>query len=90
MREWEKHLIEDYLNAFVNNFGPIKIAEEDLGSGYYVYYPPETEADGDWIYYAQNIYDLNGWLFGNVQCVHQILPIKKKRGILSEIDRYKV
>lgn len=60
--------ITDNLRAFTNNFGSPRIEKEDYGSGFYVFYPPESES---WIQYCYNIDYLNGWLYGVVQGIHR-------------------
>ncbi|MBQ8111396.1 MAG: hypothetical protein IJ124_14670 [Clostridia bacterium] len=82
----QKKVIADNLRAFIHNFGPVRIESADYGGGFYVFYP-ENDNSGSWVYFAENIHNLNGWLYGNVQAVHQILPRKKRAGIVAEIDK---
>ncbi len=60
----QKEIIKDNLNAFVHNFGDVRIEKEDYGKGFYVHYPPENDS---WIQFCYNIDYLNGWLYGVVQ-----------------------
>lgn len=63
----QNELIKDNLNAFINNFGEVRITKEDYGKGFYVYYPADSDS---YIQYCYDIDYLNGWLYGVVQgCV---------------------
>lgn len=61
-------LIKDNLDAFIANFGEPRIEKEDLGNGYYVYLPADSE---DYIQYCYNKDYLNGWLYGCVQAANR-------------------
>lgn len=63
----EKEIIKDNLQAFINNFGEVRIEREECGKGFYVFYP--TNRNG-WIQFCYNIDYLNGWLYGVVQGIH--------------------
>ena len=80
----QRETIADNLRAFVHNFGPVRIESADYGGGFFVHYP---ENDDSWVYFAKNIHDLNGWLYGNVQAVRQILPRKERAGIVSQHEK---
>ena len=60
----QKEIIKQNLNAFVSNFGEVRIEDADYGGGFYVFYPKESET---WIHYCHNIHYLDGWLYGVVQ-----------------------
>ena len=60
----QENLIMDNLVAFTNNFGVPRIVKADYGSGWYVYYPANSDS---YIQYCYNIDYLNGWLYGVVQ-----------------------
>lgn len=60
--------VKDNLNAFIANFGEVRIEKEDYGKGYYVYYPANAET---WIQYCYNKDYLNGWLYGCVQAANR-------------------
>lgn len=60
----QKEIIHDNLQAFVNNFGEIDIRRAEVGSGFYVYYPIDSDS---YIQYCYNIHYLDGWLYGVVQ-----------------------
>ena len=60
----QKETIKQNLNAFVSNFGEVRIEDADYGGGFYVFYPKESET---WIQYCENISYLDGWLYGVVQ-----------------------
>ena len=75
MDEREKEILKDNLNAFVTNFGEVRIEKEDFGAGYYVFSPSTSES---YAQYCYNIDYLNGWLYGCVQAAN---------GIMKKIDR---
>lgn len=56
--------IKDNLQAFTANFGAPRIERADYGSGFYVYYPANSDS---YIQYCYDINYLNGWLYGVVQ-----------------------
>jgi len=85
MTNKQRDLIAKNVHAFVSNFGPVRIESADYGGGFYVYYPAN---DDTWVYYAENIHNLNGWLYGNVQAIHQIMPRKRNAGITAEVDNW--
>ena len=62
----QKETIKDNLRAFVNNFGEPRIERDDLGKGFYVFYPADSDS---WIQYCYSIDYLDGWLYGVVQGV---------------------
>lgn len=66
MTKKQRELIADNLQAFVSNFGEIRIVKTNYGKGFYVYYPANSE-EGNWIQYCYDINYLNGWLYGCVQ-----------------------
>ena len=72
------------LEAFEANFGPIRIERGDYDSGYYIFYPADTEET--YLFFSTNIHEIKGWLYGNVQCAHRVLPLKKRLGIKTEMD----
>ncbi len=61
-RQIEK--IKDNLHAFDVNIRDYRITESDYG-GFYVYVPRDTT--GSWMYYAQSLKELDGWMMGVVQ-----------------------
>lgn len=85
MTNRQREIIADNMRAFVHNFGPVKIEKEDCGRGFMVYYPADSDT---WTYYAPNIDNLDGWLYGAVQAIHRIVPAKTKAGIIAAIDEY--
>ncbi len=62
----QKETIKDNLRAFINNFGEPRIERDDLGKGFYVFYPADSDS---WIQYCYSIDYLDGWLYGVVQGV---------------------
>lgn len=64
----QKKIISDNLNAFIANFGDVRIEQN---GGFYVYYPADGDNDS-WIQYCYNIDYLNGWLYGVVQGVNRM------------------
>ena len=64
MTKRQKETIKDNLNAFVANFGEVRIEKADYGPGFYVFYPVNAET---WIQFCHNIDYLDGWLYGVVQ-----------------------
>lgn len=71
MTEREKEIINDNLQAYINNFRYLKI-EKQLG-GFYVYTSEERYMQGSWTQYCYNIDYLNGWLYGAVQAANGIM-----------------
>ena len=66
MTNRQKEIIKSNLNAFVANFGEVRIEKADYGPGFYVFYPADAET---YIQFCQNIDYLDGWLYGVVQGV---------------------
>ena len=64
MNRRQQEIIEKNLSAFTNNFGAPRIEKADYGSGFYVYYPANSDS---YIQYCENISYLDGWLYGVVQ-----------------------
>lgn len=62
----QREKIEDNLKAFIVNFGAPRIEKADYGSGFYIYYPANSDS---YIQYCYDIDYLNGWLYGVVQGV---------------------
>lgn len=60
----QNEIIADNLQAFTTNFGAPRIERADYGSGFYVYYPANSDS---YIQYCYDINYLNGWLYGVVQ-----------------------
>lgn len=60
----QNEIIADNLQAFTANFGAPRIERADFGSGFYVYYPANSDS---YIQYCYDINYLNGWLYGVVQ-----------------------
>lgn len=78
MTKRQKEIIKDNLNAYIANFGYIKIEKEDYGKGFYIYTDEQRVEQGSWTQYCYNIDYLNGWLYGAVQAVNGIMkPIQK-------------
>lgn len=66
MNSKQKELIRDNLEAFVCNFGSVRIESNYPDRGFYVYFPENSES---YIQYCYDINYLNGWLYGVVQGV---------------------
>ena len=64
MTEKQKELIRDNLNAFIANFGNVRLEKADYGKGWFVFYPADSE---NYIQFCYDIDYLNGWLYGVVQ-----------------------
>lgn len=64
MTKRQQDIISKNLNAFVNNFGEVRIEKADYGTGFYVFYPVDAESH---IQFCHNIDYLDGWLYGVVQ-----------------------
>ena len=64
MTNREKELIEKNLKSFTKNFGDVKIEKDSVTKGFFIYYPANAESH---IHYCENIYHLDGWLWGVVQ-----------------------
>lgn len=74
----QKEIIKDNLNAYINNFGYIKIVKADYGKGFYIYTDEQRAEFGNWTQYYYNIDYVNGWLYGAVQAINGIMkPINK-------------
>lgn len=71
MTNKQKEIIKNNLDAFVHNFGNVRIEDYGMKSGFYVFCPASSE---DCVQYCYNIDYLNGWLYGAVQAVHNRLP----------------
>lgn len=79
MTKRQKEIIKDNLNAYIANFGYIKIEAEDCGKGFYIYTDEQRAESGSYTQYCYNIDYVNGWLFGAVQAVNRIMkPINKE------------
>lgn len=63
LRKSQISRIRDNLHAFDVNIRDYKIIEGDI-EGFYVYVPKNSES---WMYYAQSLKELDGWLIGVVQ-----------------------
>lgn len=83
MKEYEKEIIAASIRAFTSNFGKVRIESDDCGGGFYVHYPPDRD---DWVVYCPNIHYLDGWLYGAVQGVRRIEPMRIKSDTESEIN----
>lgn len=71
----QKEIIRDNLNAFIHNFGPVRIEKHDPRCpGFYVYSPANADS---YVQYCYNIDYLNGWLYGAVQAANRLI---KKAG----------
>lgn len=79
----QKEIISDNLRAFAYNFGPVRIESADYGVGFYIFYPPSS---GSYVQYCPDISYVDGWLYGAVQGVRMIAPMKEKNGISAPID----
>ena len=64
MTKRQQEIIKNNLNAFVANFGAVRIEKADYGPGFYVYYPTDAPT---YIQFCHNIDYLDGWLYGVVQ-----------------------
>lgn len=76
-------LVRD-IEVFEANFGPVRVERGDFGDGFYIFYPAET--NDTYLFFSDNLYEIKGWLYGNVQCAHRVLPLKQKLGIKTEMD----
>ena len=76
MDEREKEILKDNLNAFVKNFGEVRIEKENYGHGYYVFSPSTSES---YVQFCYNIDYLNGWLYGCVQGAMKCVKFKEER-----------
>lgn len=79
MTNKQKEIIKDNLNAYITNFGYIRIVPEDYGKGFYIFTDEQRAEAGCWTQYCYNIDYVNGWLYGAVQAVNGIMkPIKRE------------
>lgn len=67
MTKRQKEIINDNLNAYVANFGDVRIEKEDYGKGFFVFSPADIDS---YVQYCYNIDYLNGWLYGAVQAAN--------------------
>ena len=76
MTSRQKEIIKDNLQAFISNFGDVRIEKANYGKGFYVFSPKNSES---YIQYCYDIHYLNGWLYGCVQAANGIVkPIWKE------------
>lgn len=78
----QKEIIKDNLRAFINNFGPVRIEDEDYGKGFYVFSPADSDS---YIQFCYDIHYLNGWLYGVVQGRHKFANLDKEITFNKEI-----
>ena len=81
MTNKQREIIADNVRAFTHNFGDIRIEKECYGNGFMVFYPANSDS---YMYYAGNIHDLNGWLYGCVQGALRVKHIADKAGFKPE------
>lgn len=81
----QKEIIRDNLRAFVHNFGDVRIESADYGGGFYVFYPPSSDS---YVQYCPDISYVDGWLYGAVQGVRIIAPLKEQNGNAAPIDEF--
>lgn len=62
----EKEIIQDNMQAFIANFGYLRIERDEMGNGFYVF----TDNINTYRQYCYNIDYLNGWLYGCVQAAN--------------------
>jgi hypothetical protein len=70
LTEKQLQTIEKHLKAFNNNFQPIEILR--YNKIFYVF-QGINEEQNNWIYSADSIENINGWLYGTVQANNKIL-----------------
>lgn len=75
LTEKQLEIVAKNIQAFTANFGEIRI-ERSYYNSFFVYYPSDSN-DNEWIYAAENIHNLNGWLYGCVQGVLRVQHIYK-------------
>lgn len=63
MTEKQKEYINRNLQAFLHNFGSVRI-EKIPCAGFEIYFPANSDS---FIMYCENIYAVDGWLYGCVQ-----------------------
>ena len=69
----QAEIISGNLQAYIHNFGYIKITKADYGKGFYVFTSKERAEQFEWTQYCYNIDYLNGWLYGCVQAANGIM-----------------
>lgn len=67
MTNKQKEIIRDNLNAFIQNFGPVRIEHDPRRPVFYVYSPADADS---YVQRCYNIDYLNGWLYGAVQAAN--------------------
>ena len=60
MTKRQQDIISKNLNAFVNNFGEVRIEKADYGTGFYVFYPVDAES---YIQFCHNIDYLDATMY---------------------------
>lgn len=68
------------LNAYLNNFGYLRITKADAVDSYYVFTDENRYAEGNWTQFCINISYLDGWLYGAVQAVNKIMKPMETKG----------
>ena len=76
-RKQEFETVKDHLEAFINNFGDVRIERPLPTEGFYVYYPASSTYH---IQYCVDVNYLDGWLYGVVQG-NNIRCLAKEQGI---------
>lgn len=65
LTEPQRAILRKNYNAFVNNFGDVRIARNPGGEGkLLIFYPPDSDA---FVQVCENVDYANGWLYGVVQ-----------------------
>ena len=75
MTNGQKKRIQHNLDAYLANFPSIRIEDADYGGGFYVFSPAESDS---FVQFCPSIEYLDGWLYGMVQGVNQIVKPKEE------------
>jgi hypothetical protein len=69
----QQEIVKNNLQAYLNNFEPIRIEKEDYGKGFYVFQGEDTS----YIQYCYDVNYLDGWLYGAVQAKCKVIRAKE-------------
>lgn len=76
----QRNYINRNLQAFIHNFGSVRI-EKVPYAGFEIYFPADSSS---FMMYCENIYVLDGWLYGCVQAAVR----KELKTAFDEMHKY--
>lgn len=63
-KKHEFETVKAHLEAFINNYGEMRIERPNMKEGFYIFFPYNAD---NYIQYCHNVDYLDGWLYGIVQ-----------------------